>query len=187
MNDYKMPIIEPTIDYTKVPPINQKRTISFINHFIIHTVTFLNKFALSCEEKLFEFENKLQRVEASLAILESRLSSIPDLQPTTDIQNDNVKENDEVKSENAKVSKIDEPDNVEENKSSSNESPTQQVERDPRYDKYFTMIHFGVKKESVKLQVQQEGLDPTVLDKPPQRISSKSKPNVADTAANEGD
>ncbi|XP_043667533.1 WASH complex subunit 3 isoform X1 [Vespula pensylvanica] len=170
-----------------VPPINQKRTISFINHFIIHTVTFLNKFALSCEEKLFEFENKLQRVEASLAILESRLSSIPDLQPTTDIQNDNVKENDEVKSENAKVSKIDEPDNVEENKSSSNESPTQQVERDPRYDKYFTMIHFGVKKESVKLQVQQEGLDPTVLDKPPQRISSKSKPNVADTAANEGD
>lgn len=93
-----------------------------------------------------------------------QLSSIPDLQPTTDIQNDNVKENNEVKSENAKVSKIDEPDNVEENKSSSNESSTQQVERDPRYDKYFTMIHFGVKKESVKLQVQQEGLDPTVLE-----------------------
>ncbi|XP_035725357.1 WASH complex subunit 3-like isoform X1 [Vespa mandarinia] len=169
-----------------VPPINQKRTISFINHFIIHTVTFLNKFALSCEEKLFEFENKLQRVEASLAILESRLSSIPDLQPSTDIQNDNIKENNEVKSENVEVSKIDEPDNVEENKSSSNESCIQQVERDPRYDKYFRMIHFGAQKEAVKLQVQQEGLDPTVLDEP-QHISSKSKSNVANTTASQSD
>lgn len=104
MNDYKIPIIEPTIDCTKVqtldfsilsflllihnnrqfytflyvlyfycqvPPINQKRTISFINHFIVHTVTFLNKFTLSCEERLLEFEYKLQRIEASLEILES--------------------------------------------------------------------------------------------------------------------
>lgn len=185
-------MIKSVIFPSKVPPINQKRTISFINHFIIHTVTFLNKFSLSCEEKLFEFENKLQRVEASLAILESRvcikkinktfyfyyisnlfiniiyrlyqLSSIPDLQPSIDIQNDNIKENNEVKSENVEDSKIDEPDNVKENKSNSNESPIQQVERDPRYDKYFKMIHIGAQKEAVKLQVKQEGLDPTILE-----------------------
>lgn len=182
MNDYKMPIIEPTIDYTKVPPINQKRIISFINHFIVHTVAFLNKFALSCEEKLFEFENKLQRVEASLAILESRLSSIPDLQQNTNIQNDN----DKVKSETIEVSKIDEPDNVKESKPKSNEPETEHVERDPRYEKYFRRIHFGVPKEAVRLQIQQDGLDPTVLDEP-QQVPSKPKPNAADTATSQGD
>ncbi|KAI4494744.1 hypothetical protein M0804_000945 [Polistes exclamans] len=184
MNDYKMPIIEPTIDYTKVPPINQKRTISFINHFIIHTVTFLNKFALSCEEKLFEFENKLQKVEASLAILESRLSSIPDLQPNTKVETDKIKENNEIKSENVKVTKIDEPDNIEENKSIGDESPPQKVERDPRYDRYFKLIHLGAQKEEVKLRAQREGLDPSVLDEP-QQTSSRLKENVQDTTTSQ--
>ncbi|KAK2580704.1 hypothetical protein KPH14_011334 [Odynerus spinipes] len=190
MNDYKMPIIEPTIDYTKVPPINQKRTISFINHFIVNTVTFLNKFALSCEEKLFEFENKLQRVEASLAILESRLSSIPDLEQNTHIQqdntNDDTKENNEDQSESIEVSKIDEPDSVEEDKTINNEPETVPVERDPCYEKYFKMIHFGVPKEAVRLKIQQEGLDPTVLDEP-QQVPPKPKPNAADTATSQGD
>lgn len=190
MNDYKVPIIEPTIDYTKVPPINHKRIISFINHFIIHTVTFLNKFALSCEEKLFEFENKLQRVEASLAILESRLSSIPDLQQSTQVQkensDDNTKENNEIKSENVEVSKIDEPDNVGGSKPISNEPETGQVERDPRYEKYFKLIHLGAEKEEVKLRIKQEGLDPSVLDEP-QQVPSKPKPNAADTTMSQGD
>ena len=32
------------------------------------------------------------------------------------------------------------------------------------YTKYFKMIHFGVPKQAVKLKMQQEGLDPTVLE-----------------------
>ncbi|XP_043248484.1 WASH complex subunit 3 isoform X1 [Colletes gigas] len=174
MNDYKIPIIEPTIDYTKVPPINQKRTISFINHFIGHTVTFLNKFALSCEERLFEFENKLQRIEASLEILESWLSSVPSLEQDHQ-ETEHPVENEDVKEKEETVSKIDEPDNVTEDEPRSIQTEQQPLSKDPRYEGYFKLVHFGAQKEAVKLKMKQEGLDPSVLDNSQQIISKKQE------------
>ncbi|KAG9432619.1 WASH complex subunit 3 [Apis mellifera carnica] len=169
MNDYKIPIIEPTIDCTKVPPINQKRTISFINHFIVHTVTFLNKFTLSCEERLLQFEYKLQKIEASLEILESWLSSIPGLE-----QNQNTKnstENNDSKEEN--VSKINEPDNTKQDVPEDIQTEKQLINKDSRYEKYLKMIHFGVPKEAVKLKMEQEGLNSSILDNESQQVISK--------------
>lgn len=181
MNDYKLPIIEPTIDYSKVPPINQKRTISFINHFIIHTVTFLNKFALSCEEKLFEFENKLQRVEASLEILESSLSSVPGLEQEPQ-QSKVTQENVETKLEESvdtSLSKVEETSNMEVLGGPKTEE--QSPSKDPRYEKYFKLIHFGAKKSAVKLTMEQEGLDSSVLDEQPQVGKGKSADNAERT------
>ncbi|XP_053980098.1 WASH complex subunit 3 isoform X1 [Hylaeus anthracinus] len=174
MNDYKIPIIEPTIDYTKVPPINQKRTISFINHFIAHTVTFLNKFTLSCEEKLFEFENKLQRIEASIEILESWLSSVPSLEHEQQETECSVNCND-VKQEETSVSNIDESDNVIEDDPKSTQTEQEPVNKDPRYEKYFKMVHFGVRKEAVKLMMEQEGLDSSILDSSQQIVSKQQE------------
>lgn len=42
----------------------------------MNTVSFLNTFCKSCESRLMEFEYKLQKVEASLLILESQVSVI---------------------------------------------------------------------------------------------------------------
>lgn len=106
------------------------------------------------------------------------------MQPNTKVETDNVKENNEIKSENVKVSKIDEPDNIEENKSIGDESPPQKVERDPRYDRYFKLIHLGAQKEEVKLRAQREGLDPSILDEP-QQTSSRLKENVQDTTTSQ--
>ncbi|XP_076672066.1 coiled-coil domain containing 53 [Andrena cerasifolii] len=187
MNDYKVPIIEPTIDYTKVPPINQKRTISFINHFIVHTVTYLNKFALSCEERLFEFENKLQRIEASLEILESWLSSVPTLEEnhkdTKGPTESSIKIESEHKQEETNVSKVDEPD-VSQDEPKSTKTDEQPVTKDPRYEKYFKMVHVGVQREALKLQMEEEGLDPSVLYAPQQIVS---KPKITDNGENDGD
>lgn len=188
MNDYKIPIIEPTIDYTKVPPINQKRTISFINHFIVHTVTFLNKFALSCEERLFEFENKLQKIEASLEILESWLSSVPNLEQDQNTKNI-IEDKSNKQEEQQNVSKIDEPDSVEtivkdnvkdsvkEDEPKDTQIDEQPISKDPRYEKYFKLIHFGVPKGAVKLKMEQEGLDPSVLDDTQQIVSKQKSTN----------
>ncbi|XP_078037214.1 coiled-coil domain containing 53 isoform X3 [Augochlora pura] len=164
MNDYKIPIIEPTIDYTKVPPINQKRTISFINHFIVHTVTFLNKFALSCEERLFEFENKLQRIEASLEILESWLSSVPSPEKSQENIQAPIENTDNVQQEKG-VPEVDEPDTGTQTEPTNVQTKEQPVNKDPRYEKYLKMLHFGVPKGAVKLKMEQEGLDSTVLEK----------------------
>ncbi|XP_076239640.1 coiled-coil domain containing 53 isoform X2 [Calliopsis andreniformis] len=173
MNDYKIPIIEPTIDYTKVPAINQKRTISFINHFIVHTVTFLNKFALSCEERLFEFENKLQRIEASLEILESWLSSVPVLEQDTQDAKEPPESQDN-KKEEENVSKINESNTALQECSESIQTDEKPANKDPRYEKYFKMVHFGVPKEAVKLKMEQEGLDSSILDDS-QQINNKLK------------
>ncbi|XP_014219198.1 WASH complex subunit 3 [Copidosoma floridanum] len=166
MSDFNIPIIEPTVDYTKIPPINQKRTIAFMNHFIAHTVTYLNKFALSCEEKLFEFENKIQKVEATLAILEAKLSTIPDAEgeQTTDGNvNETTTNGEEVKTVETK-GETDEPDNQVPDKPPVEETDTQPVSADPQYAKYFKMIHFGVPKQAIKLKMEQEGLDSSVLE-----------------------
>ncbi|XP_003402401.1 WASH complex subunit 3 [Bombus affinis] len=182
MNDYKIPIIEPTIDCTKVPPINQKRTISFINHFIVHTVTFLNKFTLSCEERLLEFEYKLQRIEASLEILESWLSSVPVLEQ--DQSTKSVIKNKDSKDEEESTPKIDEPDNSKADEPEDTQAEKQPVSKDPRYEKYFKMVHFGVPKEAVKLKMEQEGLDSSILDDSHQ---TASKVKSTDNGKNKGD
>ncbi|KAJ8673320.1 hypothetical protein QAD02_004582 [Eretmocerus hayati] len=180
MSDLDIPIIEPSVDYTKVPPISQKRTIAFINHFIIQTITFLNKFALSCEEKLFEFENKIQRVEASLAILEARLSSIPELKdhnpvPVNDTQII-TKEEPVAPEPNVVVDDHDEPDQIPEIPQTE-ETDTYPVSQDPSYAKYFKMVHVGVPKQAVKLKMEQEGLDSSMLETPQKLIP---KPKVDD-------
>lgn len=44
------------------------------------------------------------------------------------------------------------------------ESDMQPISSDPQYAKYFKMIHFGVPKPAVKLKMEQEGLDPSMLE-----------------------
>ncbi|KYQ47676.1 WASH complex subunit CCDC53 [Trachymyrmex zeteki] len=165
----------------QVPPINQKRTVSFINHFITHTVTFLNKFALSCEERLFDFENKLQKLEASLEILESRLSSIPGLEQDHHKESNNV--NEDNTSKLVEIREVDEPDNSEiEPKDEQKE--IQSAAKDPRYEKYFKMLHFGVPKQAVKLKMEQEGLDASILNNPQQIVSV---PRLSENDENRGE
>ncbi|XP_015116494.1 WASH complex subunit 3 [Diachasma alloeum] len=189
MNDSRIPIVEPTVDYTKVPPIHQKRTVSFINHFVVNTVSFLNKFALNCEERLFEFENKLQRVEASLVILESRLASIPGLDSTplerTACDPKNVETDNKLQIEPEKQDvpvDIDELDKtIEEIKVQPEpevQSPElQPISKHPLYEKYFKMVNIGVPKPAVKQKMTQEGLDPSLLDDA-QRQIPKAAPDA---------
>lgn len=73
INSNSVPILGNTIDKSQVPPIHQKRILAFVNHFIVSTCSFLNEFIVNCETKFIDFERKLQRVEASLVIIESKV------------------------------------------------------------------------------------------------------------------
>lgn len=68
----------------------------------------------------------------------------------------------EHKQEETNVSKVDEPD-VSQDEPKSAKTDEQPVNKDPRYEKYFKMVHFGVQREALKLQMEEEGLDPSVL------------------------
>ncbi|KAJ8913953.1 hypothetical protein NQ315_015191 [Exocentrus adspersus] len=171
MQEEEFPRVDTNVDLTQILPIQQKRTIAFVNHFIMQTVSFLNKFAQSCESRFMEFEYKIQKIEASLLILESQLSSISGLEnPEKNTSNN------ETNDIPTNVSKLDLPD-IEppsgENVATENQeaaSNTKEVGvkacEDHRFKNFFKMLQFGVPEPAVKLKMRNEGLDPSILDKP---------------------
>ncbi|NXS28530.1 WASC3 protein, partial [Pomatostomus ruficeps] len=80
MDEDGLPIVGSGIDLTKVPAIQQKRTVAFLNQFVVHTVQFLNRFSTVCEEKLLALSLRIQQIETTLNILDAKLSSIPGLE-----------------------------------------------------------------------------------------------------------
>ena len=68
-NEQKMISIEP-IPLTKLTVV--------INNFVANTITHLNKLSVKGEEKLSEFDNKLNDLDAMTTLLEAKLNSLPD-------------------------------------------------------------------------------------------------------------
>ncbi|XP_007950591.2 WASH complex subunit 3, partial [Orycteropus afer afer] len=83
MDEDGLPLMGSGIDLTKVPAIQQKRTVAFLNQFVVHTVQFLNHFSTVCEEKLADLSLRIQQIETTLNILDAKLSSIPGLDDVT--------------------------------------------------------------------------------------------------------
>ena len=61
------------IGYFQVDPIGPKRMLAFLNHFIVHTSGFLNRFSVICEEKLEDLSVRLQRLETTVCLLEAKV------------------------------------------------------------------------------------------------------------------
>lgn len=125
----------------------------------------------------------MQKLEASLEILESRLSSIPGLEQEHQKESNNVNETNMNKLEEVEVSGMDEADDSQ-IKPKDEEKEVQSAAKDPRYEKYFKMLHFGVPKQAVKLKMEQEGLDASILDNPQQIVSI---PQLSETNENQAE
>lgn len=151
------------IDKKQIPPIHKKRILAFVNHFLIQTTTFLNKFAFECDIKFLEVERKIQTVEAALLIVEAKLSSIPGIVNTPIVPPAPVSPLDSIPTidttDNKKAEVVE-------------EEPTQKIEEvkgvkaceDHRYKKYFKMLQFGVPPSGVKQKMSAEGFDPQILE-----------------------
>ncbi|EDW88444.1 WASH complex subunit 3 [Drosophila yakuba] len=156
------------VDKTQIPPLNQKRILAFVNHFLVSTCTFLNEFALGCETKFVEMERQLQKTEAALVILEAKLASIP-----TDhhVAEDSPAAPAVSNQPNEEASTTEPP-------PTESPGPVEPVEECPpepvgvracedlRYKKFFKMVQVGVPAPAVKQKMQSEGLEPRILDTP---------------------
>ncbi|XP_022197659.2 WASH complex subunit 3 isoform X2 [Nilaparvata lugens] len=161
------------VNLSEVPPINQKRLLAFINEFLINTISLLNGFHQNCESRLQKFDLKMQKLEAELCILESKLKSIPGLevdlpkvaaaaaadppQPTTETIAPN--------NNNLQLDVVDA--NIPPSKEADTESETPEEEAkvpNPELEKYYKMLRFGVPMEAVKVEMQIDGCDPKLLD-----------------------
>ncbi|KAL0962886.1 hypothetical protein UPYG_G00346750 [Umbra pygmaea] len=181
MDEDGLPIVGSGIDLTKVPAIQQRRVVAYLNQFIVHTVRFLNRFSTVCEEKLASISLRIQQIETTLSILEAKLSSIPGLE---DVRVEGVIQRpateaggaiaDPIQPKTTVVqslpqteasSKVPEPpQDPKAGEALSNNLIT--VAKDPRYARYLKMVQVGVPVMAIKNKMVLEGLDPNLLDTP---------------------
>ncbi|XP_037805563.1 WASH complex subunit 3 [Lucilia sericata] len=155
-------ILTQNVDKTQLPPLHQKRVLAFVNHFLISSCGFLNDFAVQCETKFIELERKLQKVEAALTIIEAKLASIPDVEketePTTFAKEENNKE--------TSVETIVETEPTPEQQQQVDSIKGIKVSEHEAYKKFFKMLQVGVPAQAIKIKMQVEGLDCSMLDNP---------------------
>ncbi|KAK7813706.1 hypothetical protein U0070_001412, partial [Myodes glareolus] len=143
MDEDGLPLMGSGIDLTKVPAIQQKRTVAFLNQFVVHTVQFLNRFSTVCEEKLADLSLRIQQIETTLNILDAKLSSIPGLEDVTvEVSPVGVTA---VPSGSHSESPSEQPqqDNLQDSGAQESGTPSENVvtvARDPRYARYLKMV-----------------------------------------------
>ncbi|XP_064487933.1 WASH complex subunit 3-like [Ornithodoros turicata] len=169
MDDDGLPVVGPGVDYTRVAPIQQKRTLAFLNYFIVRTTSFLNHFGSLCDEKLQNLLIRIQRLEASMCILEAKLSSIPG---TAQVSKEVHKESSSNSAApqhqvqnglSTEVTKDPVPEKPAEQEQRESENP---VSKDPRFAKYFKMLSVGIPLGAVQIKMKSEGVDPDILNDP---------------------
>ncbi|KAM4038818.1 WASH complex subunit 3 isoform 2-T2 [Anomaloglossus baeobatrachus] len=155
MDEDGLPIVGSGIDLTKVPAIQQKRTVAFLNQFVLHTVQFLNRFSTVCEElsSIPGLEDVKVETHSTSNLINGHLQPQPIPESTIAtpqsevIQqnsiNDNALPKEEVQAENV---------------------PT--VAKDPRYARYLKMVQVGVPVMAIRNKMISEGLNPDLLETP---------------------
>ncbi|XP_024435278.1 WASH complex subunit 3 isoform X2 [Desmodus rotundus] len=168
MDEDGLPLMGSGIDLTKVPAIQQKRTVAFLNQFVVHTIQFLNRFSTVCEEKLADLSLRIQQIETTLNILDAKLSSIPGLDDVTcevcpisvaSITNESCAETTSEQSQNSLQDS-----GPQESEVTAENILT--VAKDPRYARYLKMVQVGVPLMAIRNKMISEGLDPNLLERP---------------------
>lgn len=193
MDEDGLPIVGSGIDLTKVPAIQQRRVVAYLNQFIVHTVRFLNRFSTVCEEKLASISLRIQQIETTLSILEAKLSSIPGLEdvrvegvgqrPATEV-NGPVAVVVPSQPETPIAVGLPPPEaspNIPDPRAAEAAGDGRMtVAKDPRYARYLKMVQVGVPVMAIKNKMVQEGLDPNLLDTPDAPVPDAVKKNTLD-------
>jgi len=163
------PLVEIAVDdMTKVPAMRYKEFASYINPFVCHTVKFLNRFACVCEEKLADLSLRIQKLEITISLLETKLSSIPGLD---DIKIETQEVAQPVPAQQPTDSQPPPQTPSEEQPATEEEDEpakpaTKTIADDPRYQKYLKLLKMGVPLPAFRAKVLAEGLDPDLLENP---------------------
>ncbi|XP_068443072.1 WASH complex subunit 3 [Clinocottus analis] len=198
MDEDGLPIVGSGVDLTKVPAIQQRRVVAYLNQFVVHTVRFLNRFSTVCEEKLANISLRIQQIETTLCILEAKLSSIPGLE---DVTVDGVSQRPPAQANGlstAGQSQADyppartlpppelaqaAPEPAATPKAEAPADDVMTVAKDPRYARYLKMVHVGVPVMAIKNKMVLEGLDPNLLDTPDAPVPDGASRSAEDQEA----
>lgn len=56
-----------------MPPLDIKRVIAFVNHFVMRDVQLINSFAVNAERRVLEIENRIKKLTVELQLLEAKV------------------------------------------------------------------------------------------------------------------
>ena len=171
-----------------IAPIPLSKLTVVINNFIANTITHLNKLSVKGEEKLSEFDNKLNDLDAMTTLLEAKLYSLPEnitsnyppLEPINlvdiikiDIQQppENPTEPPKSDEDSQDVSKKDEqPEKGPDTKEANKEDLSPEVDLDnflnqnEELKSLYKMIKFGVPLMGVRNKGQSNGIDMELVE-----------------------
>jgi len=176
-------IADPNVNLEDVSALNHSRSISFVNNFVSRTAEFLNRYAAKQEENLAAQTQEMQKLEIALNLIEEKLSSIPylkDFKPSGNVEAEKKEEAPAAAPQESTPAAAPAAQNnnnnqaVEQPQQAENTEPAQpaiednlpKVKDDPRYQKFFKMLNFGVPKQAVMNKMRAEGLDPELIDNP---------------------
>lgn len=142
-----------------------------------------------CDEKLEDLLIRVQRLEASMCILEAKLSSIPGLENVTaataasakpeagDGDGQGISTAVQATADHSQPQSNGLTTDVKEEAPKAAgaraapaaqpaAAPTNTVSKDPRFSKYFKMLSVGIPLGAVQIKMRQENVDPRILDNP---------------------
>ena len=176
-NDQKMISIEP-IPLTKLTVV--------INNFIANTITHLNKLSVKGEEKLSEFDNKLNDLDAMTTLLEAKLKSLPEnitstypplepvnlgdiipiaIQQPIQVQ---LQQDDDQLSKQDEVEQIEHDDEPEKNKNNENLSPEEDLEKFLNENEdlrdIYKKLKLGIPSFQIFMKAKMNGADENLLN-----------------------
>jgi len=172
-------MVEKAIDFTRVDPVPYKKTIAFVNNFILNTSQFLNRFSYICEAKLCDVSRQIQRLEITMNILDAKLASISDIGHIT--ASDQPTPSSTTPSSTIPTPPPPQPPGGGPPPPPGAPPPPpppgppgpgeaasggMTYQTDPRFTKYFKMFRMGVPAAHVRNKMMMEGVNPDILDTP---------------------
>ena len=166
--DAAFSFVQPGADYTKISPIDSKRSVTLINEYIINTATFLSQLMISTDKKLMCLQDRLCKLRLLISILEAKLNSIGSLNmPSNRTISSNLEESPRAPAQEATVSNggsgtgntedaIQEPETVEEEIP---DIPLLPIE----YLPFLKQLKVGVHPMQVRMNIQTAGLDAALI------------------------
>ncbi|XP_003743903.1 WASH complex subunit 3 [Galendromus occidentalis] len=172
------------VDLNKVPPIPQKHTVTFLNHYLSRSSQLLNGLSGAAERKLEKVLTQLQQIEAGVCILEAKLDSIPGMtdgitpepdpepvkQPPPVVTTQPTKSTSDQEPTPSSPAPSQAPAAVEsaplEEPGGAESQAIQPICKDPRFRMYFDMLKKGVPLPGVQQKMMLSGVDPELILNP---------------------
>ena len=153
-----------------ITPIPLTKLSVVMNNFITNTLTHLNKLSVKGDEKLAEFDQKLNDLDVMTTLLEAKLNSLPEkIQPEPQIQTaqSSSQENDQDQYQNQEdeqqKEEMQEDEEEEKEKEGEDLSPEEALEnflqKHENFRNIYKMLKMGVPPQAVEQKVKVNALD----------------------------